>query len=111
MPLHPHGEERGLARSMTKVLAGKTSRAATDLRAESSNREQVGAISSKCEGVRRRAEPRNRQRQAHYPTCAVRSIVAQPASMNVAAPGGADAIADKSFGTSGLRSASRFVFA
>ena len=61
-----------------------------------------------CAGV---WHTRNRQRQRDYPTYAVRGIVAQPASMNVAAPGCADTIADKSVGTSGLRSASRFVFA
>jgi hypothetical protein len=97
---------------MTKALAGETSRVARDLAAEFRNRRKIEAILSKCG---RRALVCGADRiddgSRDYPTCTARGIVAQPASMNVAAPGGADAIAANSFGTSGLRSASRFVCA
>src|SRR5262245_21523012 len=38
--------------AMTKSLAGETSSAASDLREELRNREQIGAISSNCDDVR-----------------------------------------------------------
>src|SRR5262245_32858671 len=43
-------EETKTHNLVTKSLGGETSRAATGLRAELSNREQEGAISSKCDG-------------------------------------------------------------
>src|SRR5262249_31721633 len=101
----PRPEDAKAHDVMTKPFGGKTSRLALKLCKESSNREQVRAISNKWDGM---------GGEGRLGACPRRSEHAKPqpaSTRNAIVPCCARSMAAKSRGTRGLRSASRFVFA